>query len=88
MGLFVLQVVNGMVNGMLYGLAALGFSMIFKALGYMNFAHSDTIMIGAIVYYVLISALNLPFYVAFFITLLLVMGYGVLTEKLLFVRFC
>lgn len=87
MGLFVLQVVNGMVNGMLYGLAALGFSMIFKALGYMNFAHADTIMIGAIVYYVMISGLNLPYYVAFVITLLLVMGYGVLTEKLLFVRF-
>ncbi len=87
MGLFILQIVNGLVIGMLYGLAALGFSMIFKALGYMNFAHADTIMIGAIVYYLLITALNMPFYLAFFLALILTMGYGVFTEKILFVRF-
>lgn len=87
MGLFVLQVVNGLVNGMIYGLAALGFSMIFKALGYMNFAHADTIMIGAIVYYLLISGLHIPYYFAFLISLVLTIGYGVMTEKVLFVRF-
>ncbi|MCI8649024.1 MAG: branched-chain amino acid ABC transporter permease [Anaerotruncus sp.] len=87
MGLFVLQIVNGLVIGMLYGLAALGFSMIFKALGYMNFAHADTIMIGAILYYLLISSLHFPPFVAFFAALILTIGYGVLTEKLIFVRF-
>lgn len=87
MGLFILQVVNGLVIGMLYGLAALGFSMIFKALGYMNFAHADTIMIGAIVYYLMITALGIPYYLAFFVALLLTIGYGVLTEKLLFIHF-
>ncbi len=87
MGLFVLQVVNGLVIGMLYGLAALGFSMIFKSLGYMNFAHADTIMIGAILYYLLISGFGVPYYIAFFIALALTMLYGVTTEKVLFIHF-
>ena len=37
MGLLILQLVNGITYGMFYGLAALGLSMVFKALGYMNF---------------------------------------------------
>lgn len=87
MGLFVLQVVNGLVIGILYGLAALGFTMVFKALGYLNFAHADTIMLGGIMYWVLISVLGIPFYLAFFIALALIMGYGILTEKVIFIRF-
>lgn len=42
MGLLGLQIVNGITIGMIYGLAALGFTMVFKALGYLNFSHSNT----------------------------------------------
>ena len=87
MGLLVLQIINGLVIGILYGLAALGLTMVYKALGYMNFAHSDTIMLGALLYSVLILNVKIPFYFSFFIALVIVMGYGVLTEKLLFIRF-
>ena len=87
MGLLALQVVNGLVIGILYGLAALGFTMVFKALGYLNFAHADTIMLGAIVYSTLISVLRIPYPIAFFVALGIIMGYGVLTEKGLFIRF-
>lgn len=87
MGLFVLQAINGLVIGILYGLAALGLSMVFKALGYMNFAHSDTIMLGALLYSVLILSKGIPYSIAFFITLVVVMLYGVLTEKVVFIRF-
>ena len=86
MGLFVLQLVNGITNGMLYGLAALGLAMVYKSLGYLNFAHSDTIMLGAILYTVLIKALSIPVWAAFFSTLAVVTGYGILTEKCLFFR--
>ena len=87
MGLLALQVVNGLVIGILYGLAALGFTMVFKALGYLNFAHSDTIMLGAIVYSTFISVLRIPYPIAFFLALITIMGYGILTEKGLFIRF-
>lgn len=87
MGLFILQIVNGVTYGMFYGLAALGLSMVFKSLGYMNFAHSDTIMIGAIVLYCFMSYLSIPFVAAFLLTMVIAMAYGVLTEKVLFIRF-
>lgn len=87
MGLFILQIVNGVTYGMFYGLAALGLSMVFKSLGYMNFAHSDTIMIGAITLYCFISYLSMPFALAFILTMLITMVYGILTEKILFIRF-
>lgn len=87
MGLFIHGIVSGITYGMFYGLAALGLSMVFKSLGYMNFAHSDTIMIGGVVLYCMIIYLNIPFVVAFLLTLLVTMCYGVLTEKLIFIRF-
>ena len=66
MGLFISQVINGFVIGILYGLAALGFTMVYKALGYLNFAHSDTIMLGAMVYCTLITGVGIPAAAAFF----------------------
>ncbi len=87
MGLFLSQTIYGFVIGVLYGLAALGITMVYKALGYMNFAHSDTIMLGAIVYCVLIQGANVPIGLAFVVTLLIIMFYGVMTEKILFIRF-
>lgn len=87
MGLFFSQTIYGLVIGVLYGLAALGITMVYKALGYMNFAHSDTIMLGAIVYCTFIQSLNIPAWISFVVSLILIMGYGMMTEKLLFVHF-
>ncbi len=87
MGLFISQVINGFVIGILYGLAALGFTMVYKALGYLNFAHSDTIMLGAMVYCTLITGSGIPAVAAFFVTLVVLLLYGVVCEKVLFIRF-
>lgn len=87
MGLFISQVINGFVIGILYGLAALGFTMVYKALGYLNFAHSDTIMLGAMVYCTLITGGGIPAAAAFFITLIVLLLYGIICEKVLFIRF-
>ena len=87
MGLFISQVINGFVIGILYGLAALGFTMVYKALGYLNFAHSDTIMLGAMVYCTLITGVGIPAAAAFFVTLAILLLYGVVCEKVLFIRF-
>lgn len=71
----------------MYGLAALGFTMIYKSLGYLNFAHSDSIMLGAVTYYVLISSAKIPVIYAFLIAILTLAIYGVLVEKILYLRF-
>jgi branched-chain amino acid transport system permease protein len=43
---FVQQLINGIVIGSIYSLVALGYTMVFGILGFINFAHGDVYMIG------------------------------------------
>jgi branched-chain amino acid transport system permease protein len=87
MGLFFLQLVNGLTIGIIYGLGALGFTMVYKALGLLNFSHSDTIMIGAFLSYTFIVTYGCPIIPTFFITIAIMLFYGVFLEKAIFKRF-
>lgn len=44
---FVQQLVNGVTLGAVYGLIAIGYSMVYGIIGMINFAHGDIFMIGA-----------------------------------------
>lgn len=39
--------IYGLVNGAMYALVAIGFSLIYSVLGFMNFAHGDLVTLGA-----------------------------------------
>ncbi len=41
------QLINGVTLGMIYGLIAVGYTMVYGILGMINFAHGDVFMIGA-----------------------------------------
>jgi branched-chain amino acid transport system permease protein len=41
------QLVNGVTLGMIYGLIAVGYTMVYGIIGMINFAHGDVFMIGA-----------------------------------------
>lgn len=41
------QLVSGLVIGLIYSLIALGYTMVFGILGFINFAHGDVYMLGA-----------------------------------------
>ncbi|NLI15301.1 MAG: branched-chain amino acid ABC transporter permease, partial [candidate division Zixibacteria bacterium] len=43
------QIVNGIFLGSIYALIALGYTMIYGVLRFINFAHGDVFMIGAFV---------------------------------------
>ena len=43
------QLVNGLTLGMIYGLIALGYTMVYGIIGMINFAHGDVFMIGAFI---------------------------------------
>lgn len=43
------QIVNGLVQGSVYALVALGYTMVYGILGLINFAHGEVVMIGAMV---------------------------------------
>jgi branched-chain amino acid transport system permease protein len=44
---FVQQLINGVTLGSIYGLIAIGYTMVYGILGMINFAHGDVFMIGA-----------------------------------------
>ncbi|GMQ93188.1 MAG: branched-chain amino acid ABC transporter permease [Acidimicrobiia bacterium] len=42
-------IISGLAQGSMYGLLALGYSMVYGVLGFINFAHGEVFMVGAIV---------------------------------------
>ena len=41
------QLINGVTLGMIYGLIAVGYTMVYGIIGMINFAHGDIFMVGA-----------------------------------------
>jgi branched-chain amino acid transport system permease protein len=46
---FVQQLINGITLGSIYGLIAIGYSMVYGIIGMINFAHGDIFMVGAFI---------------------------------------
>ncbi len=46
---FLQQLINGLTLGSIYGLIAIGYTMVYGIIGMINFAHGDIFMIGAFV---------------------------------------
>lgn len=44
---FVQQVINGLTLGSIYGLIAIGYTMVYGIIGMINFSHGDVFMLGA-----------------------------------------
>lgn len=53
-------IINGLLNGSLYALAALGYTLVYGVLGFVNFAHGEIMTVGAFTAYCLIAVLGLP----------------------------
>lgn len=71
---FVQQLINGLTLGSIYGLIAIGYTMVYGIIGMINFAHGDIFMIGAFIALALILAFGLTAasgaFVIFFVLLL------------------
>jgi branched-chain amino acid transport system permease protein len=91
MSFFFQELINGIAQGALYALVALGFSMVYGVLKLLNFAHGDLYMVGAFVGYFVIqwfggpSALTIPvpllLAIMFVLAGLLTGGMGVVIER-------
>src|SRR5499425_1159688 len=46
---FMQQVINGLTLGSVYGLIAIGYTMVYGIIGMINFAHGDIFMVGAFI---------------------------------------
>jgi branched-subunit amino acid ABC-type transport system permease component len=78
------QLVGGLAFGMVYGLVALGFTMIIRALDLVNFAHGETMMIGGLVGFSLAVGVGLPFAVTMVLATLAAGTFGVASGVLIF----
>jgi branched-chain amino acid transport system permease protein len=55
---FVQQLINGLTLGSIYGLIAIGYTMVFGIIGMVNFAHGDVFMLSAFIALILFLALT------------------------------
>ena len=78
------QVVNGLTQGSLYALVAIGFVIIFGTMNLVTFAHGEVYMVGAFAGYFALSWWHLPWPVALLLGMAAGWILGVLTEKLAF----
>jgi branched-chain amino acid transport system permease protein len=86
---FLQQLINGLTLGSIYGLIAIGYTMVYGIIGMINFAHGDVFMVGGFVALIAFLALvaigvtAVP--LALFLVLLIAMGltalYGWTVER-------
>jgi branched-chain amino acid transport system permease protein len=79
---FFLQLfVNGLMVGSVYALVALGFVIIYKSSGVVNFAQGEFLLLGAYISMALVTRYHVPFGWACAITIAFAVGLGVVVER-------
>ena len=79
--MFVEFVANGLIAGGLYALAALGYTLIYGVLRFVNFAHGEFMMVGAFVTFLAVSALGLPLPAALVLSFIVTGLLGIIVER-------
>jgi branched-chain amino acid transport system permease protein len=74
--------VNGLLLGGIYGLATIGFSMVWGVMGVINFAHGSYIMIGAYVAYVAFERFGIDPFLSVPIAMAVLFIVGYLVQRL------
>ena len=78
---FLIQLlVNGFIIGLLYGVVAMSFVLIYKSSQVVNFAQGEFLIVGAWACSWLLAKFSMPFYMAFLLTLLFMMLFGILVQ--------
>jgi len=79
------QLINGIVLGSIYSLMAIGYTMVWNILRFINFAHGEVYMGGAFVAFFL-SSIGVPIWIAYLGGVLTGALLGYLMEKLVYMR--
>lgn len=70
---FIQQLINGLTLGSIYGLIAIGYTMVYGIIGMINFAHGDIFMVGAFTALIVFLVLSAMFYSVPVVVALLIM---------------
>src|SRR5258708_16085864 len=87
---FLQQLINGIVLGSIYGLVAIGYTMVYGIIGMINCAHGDVFMVGAFLALTAflallaigVTAIPLALFLVLIIAMLLTALYGWAVERL------
>ena len=87
---FLQQLINGLTLGSIYGLIAIGYTMVYGIIGMINFAHGEIFMVGSFIalvaFLVLVSigitAIPLALFLVLLIAMFLSALYGWTVERL------
>lgn len=79
--IFLQLLVNGLIAGGIYALVALGYTMVYGILKFINFAHGEIMMFGAYLGYIFHILLGLNILLSFFIAVIISAMLGYLIEK-------
>ncbi len=79
---FLQFLVAGVAVGSLYALLALGFVIVYKATGVINFAHGGLLLLGTYLAFHFKERLGLPFYVAVLAAMICCAAVGLIIERL------
>jgi branched-chain amino acid transport system permease protein len=81
MDYFLQLVVSGIVTGGIYALIAMGFVVIYKATGVINFATGELMMLGAFFAYTAMTVAHAPFVVALLVAAIGAAALGAVVER-------
>ncbi|KPK08713.1 MAG: ABC transporter permease [Betaproteobacteria bacterium SG8_39] len=81
MTFFIEVLAGGLLAGVMYSLVALGFVLIYKASGVFNFAQGAMVFLAALTFVSLLE-MGWNFWLALLVTLVVMVGVGVLTERI------
>ena len=82
MDIFFQLLMNSIIAGGIYTLVAIGYTMVYGVLKFINFAHGDLAMVGAYLTYFLIQHVGLPILPSIGIAIISVAALGILIEKI------
>jgi branched-chain amino acid transport system permease protein len=83
MQVFLQTLIGGLSLGAVYALVAMGFSLVYRTMGLVNFAHGDVVMIGAYVASTFYMSAKLPFAAAIVLAIVVTGLIGVIIERVL-----
>lgn len=84
MNLFFQQILNGLTLGSVYGLVALGLTLVYGILHVPNFSHGALYMVGAYAAWMLMTAVGANYWIAMLGSGVVVAAIAVLCERLVF----
>jgi branched-chain amino acid transport system permease protein len=79
--MFLQQLMNAISLGSLYGLVAIGYTMVYGILRLINFAHGDVLMVGCYFAFYAILIFSLPWYLSFLAAILLTAVLGIAVDR-------